>query len=109
MLKEKDTYGQFWAHYLRQHARPETRALHYVATLGGMLIFGIALAYRQWLLVPIGPVVAYACAWIGHFVIEGNRPATFNHPVWSLICDFRMLFLFLTGRLRPELERASIR
>ena len=102
------TYAEFWPYYLRQHAQPATRALHYVATLGVLFIFGLALVSRQWLLMLIAPVVGYAFAWIGHFAFEGNRPATFGHPLWSLISDVRMLFLFLVGRLRPELERAGL-
>lgn len=30
-------------------------------------------------------VVAYAFAWVGHFYIEGNRPATFIYPAFSLL------------------------
>jgi hypothetical protein len=104
-----DTYAQFWTHYLRQHARPATRALHYVAILGGVLFLAIALASGQWLLIPAGLVVGYAFAWVGHFAVEGNRPASFGHPAWSLISDFRMLSLFLLGRLHPELKRAGVR
>jgi hypothetical protein len=109
MPKRIDTYAEFWAHYLRQHARPATRALHYAAILGGVLIFAVALASGLWLLLPAVPIVGYAFAWIGHFFIEGNRPASFGHPAWSLISDFRMLLLFLIGRLRPELKRAGVR
>ena len=109
MPERIDTYAAFWAHYLRQHARPATRALHYVAILSGVLILGVALASGRWLLLPAGLAVGYAFAWVGHFAVEGNRPATFDHPAWSLISDFRMLFLFLLGRLRPELERAGVR
>jgi hypothetical protein len=29
------------------------------------------------------PVIGYRFAWFGHFVIEGNKPATFSHPWWS--------------------------
>ena len=57
-----------------------------------------------WLL----PVVGYGCAWIGHFVIEKNRPATFTYPRWSLLADYKMLGMALTGRLVSELELAVL-
>ena len=53
------------------------------------------------------PVAGYALAWFGHFKFEHNRPETFGHPVWSLISDFRMLGMFLSGRLGDELRIAG--
>ncbi|HET9183271.1 MAG TPA: DUF962 domain-containing protein [Candidatus Angelobacter sp.] len=44
-------------------------------------------------------------AWTGHFLIEGNKPATFGHPFWSFICDFRMLALMATGTLEERMKR----
>jgi hypothetical protein len=48
---------------------------------------------------PLGIIGAYACAWIGHFRFEHNRPATFSYPVWSFLCDFRMWGEMARGRL----------
>ncbi len=50
-------------------------------------------------LFPAGVVFAYACAWIGHFRIEKNRPATFKYPLWSFVGDMKMWTLMARGKL----------
>jgi hypothetical protein len=52
-------------------------------------------------------VVAYGFAWTGHFLIEGNKPATFGHPVWSFISDFKMLGLMVTGKLQGRMQAGA--
>jgi hypothetical protein len=48
-----------------------------------------------WLL----PLFGYGFAWLGHFAVERNRPATFRHPLYSLIGDFRLFADMLRGRV----------
>ena len=106
MTERFSTYTDFWPHYLREHSRPQTRALHYVGTLSGVLLVGFAGFIGPWWLALLAFMAGYGPAWISHGLIERNRPATFTHPLWSLLSDFRMVFLWMTGRLRPELAGA---
>jgi hypothetical protein len=49
------------------------------------------------MLLLLGVVCAYGFAWVGHFFIEKNKPATFKYPWMSLKGDFKMYFEILTG------------
>ena len=103
------TYREFWPQYLALHADQWSRALHYGGTLAAAAALILAAATWDWRWLLAAPVLGYAPAWLGHVAFEGNRPATFGHPLWSLWSDFRMLALFLTGRLAGEIARSRTR
>jgi hypothetical protein len=109
MASRFQTYAEFWPFYLGEHAKRSTRVVHYVGTIGSTVALVVALATRDWWLLLAVPFFGYGPAWFSHFFIEKNRPATFQAPVWSLISDYRMCGLFLTGRLGNELMRHQIR
>jgi hypothetical protein len=97
------TYPEFWRVYLKPHSRPATRLVHYAGSLLALAALALAVATRDWRWCVAAPVVGYAFAWGAHFGLEGNRPATFGHPVWSLVSDYRMLALWICGRLERHL------
>ena len=102
------SYRDFWPYYLAEHSKPETRVLHYFGTALALGLLAVALATTTWWLLAAVPVAGYLFAWIGHFAVEKNRPATFTYPFWSLFSDFRMFFVWLSGGLGRELQRLGI-
>jgi len=101
-----NSFEDFWPFYLREHQNPLNRALHVAGTSAGLVCAVTGLATLNPFLVAAAPVMGYGAAWIGHFVIEKNKPASFRYPGWSLRGDLRMLGLTVTGRLRPHLDAA---
>lgn len=92
------TFKEFYPFYSSQHKALGTRTLHVIGTslfVANCVFCVFARRPRQLL---AGPVVAYGLAWVGHFCVERNRPATFSYPLWSLIGDFKMWWAILSGR-----------
>jgi hypothetical protein len=104
-MEDIRTFDDFWPHYVHAHRHPVNRALHYVGTsaaLGSVAAAALTLN-PAWLLV--APFAGYGPAWVGHFVFEKNKPATFQHPLWSLRGDLKMVSLAVRGKMKAEVER----
>ena len=93
------SFREFYPFYLSEHSHRICRRLHFVGSL--LVIFvvlvAIAKADARWLL--LAPLVGYGFAWIGHFAYEKNRPATFQHPLYSFAGDWVMFWDILRRRV----------
>ena len=94
------SFAEFWPYYLDEHSKPATRLLHCVGSFGSVATLIALVALGKLWLFPLALVPGYGLAWVGHFFIEKNRPATFTYPLWSFMGDWKMLALMLRGRLR---------
>lgn len=104
-VRRFQTYEEFWPFYVREHSNKLNRTLHVVGTSCALGLIGAAAITRRPLLLLAAPVVGYGMAWFGHFVVQKNRPATFDYPLWSLRGDFDMLAKTLAGTMDAEVER----
>ena len=92
-------YHEFYRFYLTEHHNLMSRRLHAAGSSLGIYFFSKAIRQRKAKYFLYGLVSGYTCAWVGHFVFEKNKPASFKQPVYSFISDWRMLTDILRGRI----------
>ena len=98
--QEFNSFSEFYPYYLGEHSDRTCRRLHFVGTSLVIATLAYVIAWQAWGLLWAVPIFGYGFAWIGHFVFEKNKPATFRHPLYSLIGDFAMFRDMLTGKIR---------
>jgi len=101
------SFREFYPYYLQEHQNPQCRLMHYCGSTLVLCILGYALWSAEWSWLWLMPVAGYGFAWIGHFFIEHNKPATFQYPFYSLLGDWVMYADFITGRLHAQLEASD--
>ena len=100
MSKKYKNFTEFYPFYLSQHTNQICRRLHFVGScLILLLIFYVAVFGGLYLLLFM-PLIGYGFAWIGHFIFEKNRPATFVYPIYSFIGDWVMFRDMVIGKIK---------
>lgn len=94
-----NSFRDFYPFYLSEHTNSTSRRLHVVGTSCVIGLCLISLLTKNWPLLWLLPLVGYSFAWVGHFIFEKNRPATFQHPLYSLMGDFNMWWQVVTLQL----------
>jgi hypothetical protein len=107
MAERIQTFREFWPFYVGEHSKPLTRTLHFCGTTLFLALVGATLATQKWWMVILWPIGGYGFAWVGHFFVEKNRPATFTYPLWSFAADFVMYYKMWSGTMTSEVERTA--
>ena len=105
--KKYTSFWSFYPYYLTEHSDFTNRTLHFIGTSLLLIILIVAIALQKWWMLALIPVVGYGFAWVGHFFIEKNKPATFTYPLYSLGSDFVMFWHILTGQISKKLAEAK--
>lgn len=99
-MKEYNSFSTFYPFYLSQHQDTNCRRLHFVGSSLIIAMLSYIIVSLQWSLLWTIPVIGYGFAWIGHFIFEKNKPATFTYPLYSLLGDWVMFKDILIGKIK---------
>lgn len=100
------TFRDFYPYYLTEHSLPLNYWLHFFGTLGVLACLVLGLVTGYGFLFILMPICGYGFAWVGHYIFEKNRPATFTYPLYSLASDFVLFWHVLTGQIRKKMVEA---
>lgn len=96
---EFKSFREFYPYYLKEHSNRTCRKLHFIGTCGVISLLLLFFFTGNLMTLALIPIVGYGFAWVGHLTFEKNQPATFKHPFYSLLGDFRMFWDILTGKI----------
>lgn len=99
MTKDYKTLDEFYPYYLQEHSNRTCRRLHFAGTTLALVLIAVAVVTQTWWLIAVAFVQGYVWAWVGHFIYEHNKPATFKYPWLSFRGDWRMWKDMLTGKI----------
>lgn len=92
-------FKSFYPFYLSEHQNVDCRRLHFIGSSLVLALIIFILLTKQWKLLWLLPLLGYGFAWLGHFIFEKNRPATFKYPFYSLWGDWVMFKDILIGKI----------
>ncbi|MBA6234234.1 DUF962 domain-containing protein [Colwellia sp. MB3u-28] len=99
-MKKYQSFAEFYPFYLSQHQNRTCRRLHFIGSSLILLLIFYCINYSHWQGLWFIPFIGYGFAWLGHFIFEKNKPATFTYPIYSLVGDWVMFTDILTRKIK---------
>ena len=80
------------------HKNKYNKLLHFIGTWLSLVFILLMIFSGEPKYLFYALLSGYSWAWVGHFFIEKNKPATFKYPFYSFIGDWRMFREILQGK-----------
>ena len=94
------SFKKFYPYYLSEHKNKINKLLHVIGSLFALFFLSFIIFLREYHLIPLSLLFGYFFAWVGHFIFEKNKPATFKYPIYSLMGDWVMLKDIFLGKIK---------
>jgi hypothetical protein len=94
------SFAAFYPFCLGEHTNRTCRRLHFLGSTLALVCLALLVSTGHWRYLLLGLLCGYGCAWVGHFVFEKNKPASFKRPLYSFMGDWVMYKDIWTGKIR---------
>jgi hypothetical protein len=94
------TFADFYPYYLSEHRNRTCRRMHFIGSTLALGCLALLLYTGELRYLAFGLLCGYGFAWIGHFVFEKNKPASFKRPLYSFMGDWVMYRDIWLGRIK---------
>ena len=94
------SFAEFYPFYLSEHSNRTCRRLHFVGSTLALLCVALLVATARPHYLLLALLCGYGFAWVGHFVFEKNKPASFKRPLYSFMGDGVMYRDIWSGKIK---------
>ena len=98
MEKRYTNFKDFYPYYLSEHSHKATKLLHFIGTSISLYFLFNFFRTFDFIYIIFSLLSGYGFAWVSHFFIEKNKPATFKYPFYSFIGDHLMFIEIFMGK-----------
>ena len=98
MEKRYTNFKDFYPYYLSAHSHKTTKLLHFIGTSISLYFLFNFFRTFDFVYIILSLLSGYGFAWVSHFFIEKNKPATFKYPFYSFIGDHLMFIEIIMGK-----------
>ena len=95
-----NSFAEFYPFYLKEHSNSTCRRLHFVGSSLSLVCLAMLFITGKPQYFLYGLFCGYGFAWVGHFVFEKNKPASFKRPLYSFMGDWVMYKEIWTGKIK---------